>query len=59
MEISRARIGQISSPELGGAQGLVGLPIQGLVGFFFPYKMLGSGYSLALGLENDSNTHRK
>jgi hypothetical protein len=33
MEISRVCIGGISSPELGGAQGLVGFPIQGLVAF--------------------------
>jgi hypothetical protein len=26
------RTGGISSPELGGAQGLVGFPVQGLVG---------------------------
>ena len=33
VQISRVRIGGISSPELGGAQGLVGFPAQGLVGF--------------------------
>ena len=33
VELSRVRIGGISSPELGGAQGLVRFPVQGLVGF--------------------------
>ena len=33
VEISRVKIAGISSSEPGGAQGLVGLPVQGLVGF--------------------------
>lgn len=33
VEISTVKIGWISSPELEGAQGLVGFPVQGLVGF--------------------------
>ena len=32
-ETSRVGIGEISSPELGGAQGFMGFPVQGLVGF--------------------------
>ena len=48
-EISRLRIGGISSPELGGAQGLVDCPLQRLVGFFFSFKV-GPGHSTASGL---------
>jgi hypothetical protein len=33
VKISRVRISGISSPELGGAQELVGFPVQELVGF--------------------------
>lgn len=33
VEIARVRTDGISSPELEGAQGLVGFPVQGLVGF--------------------------
>ena len=38
-EISGLRIGRISSPELGGAQGLVGFSVQGLVAFFSPLSL--------------------
>ena len=33
VEISMVKIGEISSPELGGAQGLVGFPVKGIGGF--------------------------
>lgn len=37
MEISMVRIGGISSPELGGAHGLVGSPVHGLVDFLISF----------------------
>lgn len=33
VEISRMRTGRISNPELGGAQELVGFPVEVLIGF--------------------------
>ena len=33
LELFRVRIGGISSPALGGAQGLVGFPVKGIGGF--------------------------
>ena len=57
-ELSRIRIGGISSPELGGAQGLVDCPLQRLVGFFFSFKV-GPGHSTASGLEMTVTAFRK